>query len=228
MSVRRLAVAAVLGAWAALFWWLLVTGRSSLYLSTRTAWVVPVGAVLLTIAAAGRALTGRDRAPLDARAAWTLALIVAPAIAVAALPPATLGSYAAGRRSSFSSASVSAGGGVAGRDITLADVAAAQSSGAGMRALARRAGSEVTFIGFVGTDQGMPADELRLTRFVVACCVADALSVHVRVVNAPPGRFHQDDWVQVTGRLYPVGKEAVVVADSIEKTKRPDDPYLTP
>ncbi|MGH2738157.1 MAG: hypothetical protein ACRDHH_05020 [Actinomycetota bacterium] len=39
--------------------------------------------------------------------------------------------------------------------------------------------------------EGSPADEFVLTRFIVSCCVADALSVQVRVVGAPPGRFER-------------------------------------
>src|SRR5206468_7294405 len=37
----RLATGIVLGAWAFLFWFVLVSGRTSLYLSTRTRWLVP-------------------------------------------------------------------------------------------------------------------------------------------------------------------------------------------
>ena len=58
-SPSRVATGAVLAAWAAFFWFLLVSGRWSLYLSTRTFWVVPTGAVLMTIAAAGRLATAR-------------------------------------------------------------------------------------------------------------------------------------------------------------------------
>jgi uncharacterized membrane protein YcgQ (UPF0703/DUF1980 family) len=61
----------------------------------------------------------------------------------------------------------------------------------------------------------------------VSCCVADALSVQVRVVGAPPGRFAPDQWVRVTGTFYPVGRETVVDASSIEAIPRPEDPYLS-
>ena len=69
-SPSRVATGAVLGAWASLFWFLLVTDRWSLYLSTRTFWVVPTGAILLTIAAVGRLMTARvprPRSPCRAR-----------------------------------------------------------------------------------------------------------------------------------------------------------------
>ena len=49
----------VLGAWAGSSGSCSLRARSSLYLSTRTDWVVPVGAVLLTLAAIGRLATAR-------------------------------------------------------------------------------------------------------------------------------------------------------------------------
>ncbi|HEY1126539.1 MAG TPA: hypothetical protein VGF83_02150, partial [Actinomycetota bacterium] len=39
-SHGRVAGGLVLAVWAALFWFLLLTGRDDLYLSTRTSWVV--------------------------------------------------------------------------------------------------------------------------------------------------------------------------------------------
>ena len=59
LSPKRLATAAVLGGWAALFWFLLASDRTALYLSTRTAWVVPVGAAILTLAFVGRVMSLR-------------------------------------------------------------------------------------------------------------------------------------------------------------------------
>jgi uncharacterized membrane protein YcgQ (UPF0703/DUF1980 family) len=67
-----------------------------------------------------------------------------------------------------------------------------------------------------------------LTRFLISCCVADALSVQVRVTGAPPGEFEKDEWVRVTGGLYPLGREVVVQASDIEEVPRPKHPYLNP
>ena len=77
-------------------------------------------------------------------------------------------------------------------------------------------------------DDGAPADEFTLTRFLISCCVADALSVEVRVVGAPPGRFKKDDWVRVTGALYPLNNEVVVDATEVVEVPRPQEPYLNP
>jgi putative membrane protein len=226
-SPVRLSTGVVLGAWAALFWFLLITGRSALYLSSRTAWVVPMGAVALTVAAVGRTATARAaRAePLPRRTAWGLGLILLPVVLVLVLPPAALGSYAASRRSAVGAGVVPAADLSTG-EITLVNVAAATWSPEAMRQLVSRAGAPVSFEGFVTRREGTPADEFVLTRFMVSCCVADALSVQVRVVGAPPGPFEQDQWVRVTGHLYPIEGEFLVDASTVEAIPRPAEPYL--
>lgn len=230
-SASKLASAAAMAAWAALFWWLLMSGRSFLYLSDRTDWVVPMGAIILTIAVAGRLWSARGPhpEPLARKDAWRLGAIVLPVVLTVALPPAALGSYATSRRSSFvSSGYTSTADDIEAGELSLVDVAGAVRSEEAMKALVQRAGSEVSFVGFVTRDAGMPADEFMLSRFLVSCCVADALSVQVRVVGAPPGRLAEDDWVRVTGAMYPLGREVIVDAAEVEPVARPKRPYLNP
>ncbi|HEV8681523.1 MAG TPA: TIGR03943 family protein [Actinomycetota bacterium] len=227
-SSQRVATGAVLAAWAALFWFVLLTGRTPLYLSSRTAWVAPLGAALLTVAAGGRLLSARVRRPtgLGRGTAWRLGFLVLPVVVLLVLPPTTLGSYAASRRSLVGGAFGASPGDVSTGEVTLADVAAAMWSPEASEALTERAGSRVTFVGIVVRREGMPADEFYLTRFIMTCCVADALSVQVRVVGAPPGMFHEDQWVQVVGTIYPLGREVVVQASEITRVPRPARPYL--
>jgi uncharacterized repeat protein (TIGR03943 family) len=232
-SQSRIAGAFVLAAWAALFWWLLLTGRFNLYLSTRTAWVVPVGATLLTAAAVGRLAAARSMSPEDLgrREAVIMALMVMPVVLVMVLPPATLGSFSASKKTSFSSTTLSNSFYdqiTTTSEITLLSVAAAQTSDEGARALSRRAGSDVNFVGMASYDPGAPADEFLLTRYVITCCVSDATIVQVRVVNVAPGSVQPDDWVQVTGQIYPLGRTILVNADSVRIVSRPARPYLTP
>jgi uncharacterized repeat protein (TIGR03943 family) len=226
-SPLRLATALTLAAWAGVFWFLLLSGRTTLYLSSRTAWVVPMGALILSLCALARLATAwtGHREVLSRSRAVSLGIVVLPAVLVLSLPPAALGSYAVSQRSAVS-AGVVPSEGVASGEITLVDVAAAKWSRDTLHQLVRRAGARVAFVGFVTEDPGAPADEFVLTRFIVSCCVADALSVQVRVVGAPPGEFRQDQWVRVTGSLYPLGPEMIVDASSVEKVPRPDTPYL--
>lgn len=230
-SARKTAGAATLASWAALFWFLMATDRTALYLSSRTDWLVPVGAVLLSLAFVGRAFSLRapEPEPLDKRDAWTTGLIILPVVLVLALPPASLSSFAASRRSSFSSAGFTTSAEeVSEGELSLGDVAGAMRSEESMQALVARAGSEVDFTGFVTRASGMPADEFVLTRFLISCCVADALSVEVRVVGAPPGELEKDQWVRVTGKIYPLQNEVIVDASQVERVKRPKRPYLNP
>jgi putative membrane protein len=230
-SPARVFGAVALGAWAALFWWLLLTDRTQLYLSSRTAWVVPVGAIILTIAFAGRLASARSEVPetLERGRAVAISLIVVPVIVVMALPPVALGSFAASRRSSIAGTGFAGSAeGIATGNITLVDVAGALRSREGMHALAKRAGDDARFVGFVARDPATPANEFMLTRFVVSCCVADALSVQVRVVGAPPGQLANDEWVEASGSVYPLGREVILDASEVRSVKRPAHPYLNP
>lgn len=232
-SHERVAGGLVLSAWAAMFWWLLATGRVNLYLSTRTAWVVPVGAVLLTAAALGRLAAARTAGGerLTRREAAIMTLMVVPVVLVMLLPPATLGSFSASRKTEFSSATLSStfyDKITTTSEISLLTVAAAQTSDEAARALAKRAGSDVTFTGIASRAPGAPVDELLLTRYVVTCCVADATIVQVRVVNAPPAAAQPNDWVEVRGEIYPLGRTVLVDANSVRVVPRPAKPYLSP
>jgi uncharacterized repeat protein (TIGR03943 family) len=230
-SASRLAGAAVLGAWAVLFGFLWLSGRDALYLSTRTSWVVPVGAVLLSAAALGRAASARVRSPrpITVRETWVLGLMVVPVVLLLALPPATLGSFSAGKRTGFANAGIATSVGDVGTGaLSLIDVAAAQTTKEGESALAKRAGETVGLMGFVIRYPDTPAGEFMLTRYIVTCCVADATIAQVRVVNVPPGAFAANQWVEVTGAIYPLGREVIVNAVSVRTVPRPDHPYLTP
>lgn len=231
VSPRKLMSLVVLASWGVLFWFLLASGREALYLSSRTDWVVPVGAIITTAALLGRlpSLWAGKPETLTSKEAAGSALLVLPVVAILALPPASLGTFAAGRRSSLVNGGfVSSAEDIVNGPLTLVDVGGALRSRDAMRALSARAGAHVSFIGFVNRDEATPADEFTLTRFLITCCVADALSIEVRVVGAPPGRFAKDQWVRVDGALYPLTHEVVVDASSITAVDKPSRPYLNP
>jgi putative membrane protein len=229
-SPVRVAGTVVLGAWAVLIWFLLASGRNAFYLSTRTEWVVPVAAVLLTLATVGRLASARaaQPEPLRSRELGVMIAMVVPVLLITILPPATLGSFSAGKRSAVAGAGFSASAGdIATGDLTLVDVATAQTTPEGERALAKRAGEQVDFIGFVTRYPDTPADEFLLTRYVVSCCVADATVAQVRVVNVTPGAFEDNEWVEVAGTIYPIGREVIVNASTVDDVPRPERPYLS-
>ena len=230
-SANRLGVAAALAVWAALFWFLLLADRTSLYYATRTTWLAPVGAVFLTIAMLGRLASARvaQPDPLSWRTIRTLALLVAPAVLIMLFPPATLGSYAVAKRStSIKGAYVE----VTGRDLSSGDLSLVDIFGLrytdDLARLAPRAGTTSSFTGFVSLAPGGGADEFQLNRFMISCCPGDAVNIQLRIVGAPPGQVKVDEWVRVTGRIYPIGDEVIVDASEVEKVDRPKHPYLNP
>ncbi|MDP9243154.1 MAG: TIGR03943 family protein [Actinomycetota bacterium] len=232
VSPIRLASAIVLTAWGSLFWFLLLTGRTQLYLSTRTSWVVPIGAALLTMAAIGRLLSLRadEPEPLHLREAWILGVMVLPVVAILVLPPATLGAYAVGGRSLLSSGATASAGDVSSGSLTLVDVAGAQTNKEASKALSARAGDTATFVGFVTDIPGNPPGEFLLTRYYITCCIADAQTIEVHIVDAPTGKFQQDDWVKVTGKIYPLGRTVLMdaaVPGSVVGIPKPSHPYIT-
>ena len=230
-SRPRVASGLVIGAWAGLFWFLLATDRTMLYLSTRTAWLVPMGAIIASVAAIGRLVSARvaDPQPLGSRETWALGVVVLPVVILLALPPVTLGAYAAGRRSSFSGSTLGASARIVSGPIDFVDIAASQTTEQGQAALRARAGEVVTLEGFVTIEPSDGPDEFRLTRFIITCCVADATIAQVRVVGAPPGSVTSDEWVSVTGRLYPLGNDVLIAANGApQEIPVPDNPYLTP
>ena len=157
-----------------------------------------------------------------------MATMVVPVLLVTALPPATLGTFSADKRSGFAGTGVATSAAdIASGELTLVDVAAGQTTPEGERALAARAGETVDFVGFVTRYSDTPVDELLLTRYVVTCCVADATIAQVRVVNVTPGAFEDNDWVEVVGAIYSVGREVIVNASTIEAVERPARPYLS-
>lgn len=225
---NRVLSGAVLSLWAGVFWFLLFGGRTAYYLSSRTGWLASVGAVTFTVAAIGVLwVGGRER--VQKHDLGLAAVLVVPALTLLLLPPLTLGSFAATRRSA-----VGARGSVAASsvdlskpDISLGDIFALSYTGR-LSDLEQVAGNEYSFTGFVSKSDSDGADEFRLNRFLISCCPGDAVTVTLRIVGAPAGRFRPDDWVRVTGALYPIGKEVVVDAALVTPVARPDSPYLNP
>jgi uncharacterized repeat protein (TIGR03943 family) len=232
-----------LGAWAALFWMLILTHRSALYLSPRVAWTIPFGAVMLTAVTLGQLAAVRTQhpEPLRARPALVVGLIVLPAVVIAVLPPITLGSFAASRRSALDAdvarqiadkvnTQPSAGSTPFHIDISLAWVGAALRSDEGFTALStmvQRQGPDVDFTGVVTLPEGTtPPDGFVLARFVVSCCLADAVSVQVPVFGQPASGFVADEWVDVHGDLVFEGSAISIRAASVESVPTPAQPYL--
>jgi uncharacterized repeat protein (TIGR03943 family) len=174
------------------------------------------------------------------RVAFSAGVVVTTAIAIAvvALPPATLTSATAGQRDVNSS--------TAALDrTTVADAEGASSDAyrsfsvldwAGLLRqttdLAFYEGKTADVVGFVTPSDTDPDDVFYVSRFVITCCAVDAQPVGVPVYL--PGWQDQvaaDDWVEVTGgfdtnRSSSSQDPVALVPDDVTTVGQPSDPYL--
>jgi uncharacterized repeat protein (TIGR03943 family) len=93
-------------------------------------------------------------------------------------------------------------------------------------------GKKVDVVGFVFHPKSAPSDVFYVSRFRVTCCAVDAKPIGVPVYS--PGwqeKFEEDSWVRVagsfTGTDQDIAEPAIVTPQSIERTDRPENPYVT-
>ena len=224
-SIRALALVA----WASVFAWLCATGESVRYLGPRTQWVVPVGAIGLTLAAVGYlyATRAESSSRIGLREGLGLVGLVLPVMAAAVLANAQLGALAASNKLSSRGIDSSALARLASRDakhIGFLQLNAAGRDEGLTRELGLGEGKSVELTGFVSSTGRL----FTLSRFYITCCVADAVPIGVRVSAGPRGaKLEKDDWIDVTGALARGHREWIVRALRIEHVKPPSDPYLS-
>jgi putative membrane protein len=234
MRVDLRAVRAIgLIAWGALFGWLWLSGESVRYLGPRTQWVVPVGAVGLTLAAIGYLRSTREAPPSRPRALEVagLAALIVPILAAATLAHAQLGSLAASNKLSSRGIDPSALARLATRDaheIGFLQLNAAGRDAGLSKELGLGPGTPVHLVGFVSSDPD-GRGRFELSRFYITCCVADAVPVGVHVARGSVRRLRarKDDWLDVTGVLARGNREWIVRAVRVQHVDAPSDPYLS-
>jgi putative membrane protein len=228
-SIRAIGLAA----WGALFGWLWLSGESVRYLGPRTQWVVPVGAIGLTFAAAAylRATHDRPSPRPGAREALGLVSLLVPILAAATLAHAQLGSLAASNKLSSRGIDPSALARLASRDAS--EIGFLQLNAAGRdeglsRELGLTTGKPVRLTGFVSSEAS-GRRPFELSRFYITCCIADAVPVGVHVAPGSVRRLraHRDDWLDVTGVLAHGDREWIVRAVRVEHVDAPSNPYLS-
>jgi putative membrane protein len=222
----------VLLAWTVFFVWLYVSGEMSRYLGPRTYWVVPFGAITLALATivSSRTLRTADPRPMSWREIAGLLVLLVPMLAVLAVPRPDLGSLAASRKSQ-------AGGIAAGvtqpvssdsDEISFLEISYSQESAEYAAAVGAVDGAEVDLTGFVSSAEELPGGTFGLARFYVSCCAADAIPYTAAVdPGETSGASHEPDtWLHVSGTLERRGEDIVVVAEEVDETEEPEDPYL--
>jgi putative membrane protein len=228
-SIRAIGLAA----WGALFGWLWLSGESVRYLGPRTQWVVPLGAVGLTLAAAGYLRSTRDMASSRARPLELagLAALLVPILAAATLAHAQLGSLAASNKLSSRGIDPAALARLASRDASSIGFLQLNAAGrdAGLsRELGLASGKSVQLVGFVSS-KPRGTRPFELSRFYITCCVADAVPVSVHVSRGAVRRLRvrRDDWLKVTGVLAHGDREWIIRAVRVEHVDAPSNPYLS-
>jgi uncharacterized repeat protein (TIGR03943 family) len=214
-------------------------------------WLVTGGVVLVAITA-GYVLArgtrrpvgpGRDEPPSGARdhhpgaIGWLLAL---PIAAVVVVPSEPLGAYAAARQraqpppapasleSAYSPLPPPVDGVV---EMTLGAFVSFALYDTGRQL----EGKTVQITGFVTTPTGADAvggadDGIRLTRFTLSCCAADARATSVALRGLPGPRPPDDTWLEVDGTWLPdpSGREPRVPSIEVTTVRQiptPTDPY---
>lgn len=226
---RRLARGLAMAAWAATFDYLWLSGEAVNYVGPRTTWVVPFGGILLTLAAvgylAGVRTSGPGRGP-SVRELLGLAALLAPVLAILAVPSPQLGAQAVAKKNA-PRAPQSAAYRVTDRDaaIGIADVAIASESESFARERGIRPGLRVRITGFVSKTPDDSDAWYELSRFEASCCAADALPFTVRV-EARGSTYATDQWVRAAGRLVFVDGEYRLRALAAERIDAPANPYL--
>jgi uncharacterized repeat protein (TIGR03943 family) len=215
-------------AWAAFFDWLWLSGRAGDYVGPRTAWVVPFGGIVLTVAAVLylRGAARRTGPPRPASAGELLGLIalLAPLLLVAAAPASSLGALAVDRKRSTGDQVAAVNRLKATADLSLYDIAGANASTEYARDHDIRPGVRVDIDGLVSGK--LENGTFEFSRFLASCCAADAMPFSIRVQPpADPPKLELSQWLQVAGTLQSIDGRLVVVAERMNPIDRPANPY---
>jgi uncharacterized repeat protein (TIGR03943 family) len=214
-----------LAAWAVFFTVIWLSGDADRYLGARTTWVVPFGALATALAASIIASRRRGDQALGSQEGLGIVVLLLPILLVIAVPHAELGAAAAERRATSPTVAkrlVSVGPPLSG--ISYAHVMAAQGP---VPQPGIVPGVRVRLLGFVMHKHGTASDLFQVTRFFVACCIADATPLYVTV--DPPGTMPpRDAWVVVDGPLARRDGELIIAAKKVTRTSPPAHPYLGP
>jgi uncharacterized repeat protein (TIGR03943 family) len=93
-------------------------------------------------------------------------------------------------------------------------------------------GQEASVVGFVYFGDELETDQFFVSRFVVSCCAADGFAIAMPVQWEKSKSLEQDAWVVVRGRIESIELDGrrtpMIVAESVEPTGVPAQPYLFP
>jgi len=93
-------------------------------------------------------------------------------------------------------------------------------------------GQKADVIGFVYHDPRLPSGHFLVSRFAITCCVADATAIGMAVQSDKTDKLSDNTWIDVKGLVQSISIDGhpvpLILADSIQEVKQPDQPYLFP
>lgn len=93
-------------------------------------------------------------------------------------------------------------------------------------------GEDVDVTGFVYHAPGLSKDSFLVSRFTIACCVADAVALGMVVDWPEAAELPDNQWVRVRGTVYALEMDGKILpavrAGQVEKVPAPEQPYLFP
>lgn len=241
----RLLAAVVLYGIVAILLHRLLSGTLIYYINQRYAWltwvaVAGLGAMAVALAGtAWRRARHAGRAVHGVRVSWSALAVLALPVAFGLAPERPLGSAALGNRevavASLPPTALQS-------TTTQRTTRSAVSEAAGRSMLDwlvefhtaddpdRFAGQEARVTGFVSRDAGLRPDQVRLTRFLLSCCVADATPIGIVAEAAELALVPDDQWLRVRGRFTVAEIDGermpVLVSEDMEQIDPPPVPYL--
>jgi uncharacterized repeat protein (TIGR03943 family) len=165
---------------------------------------------------------------------WSYLALLVPLFLGVVIPPQPLGASVAGNRGLTSATGIAQGEAISSVD----SVPARRDILGWLHAFGPEpdpeafAGQMVDVVGFVYRDEEMPADQFMVARFLIICCVADAIPVGLPVRYAEAAHLELDTWVRVRGTF--VAGEVwgerlpVIAAEEVTVVPQPAQPYLYP
>lgn len=90
-------------------------------------------------------------------------------------------------------------------------------------------GEAVILEGMVAKAPSLPENTVMLSRFVVACCIADARPLALLVTVPDPEEWDNSDWIRVTGTIesgeFEGKQRGFIEAQNIQLISEPKNPY---
>jgi uncharacterized repeat protein (TIGR03943 family) len=216
----------------------LSSGAITFYINQRFAWLTwgATLALLIMGIAQGQQIRNLKSQPPNPKSLglpiWSYLALLVPLFLGVVIPPQPLGASVAGNRGLISAA------GVAQEAVSSPGVPARRDILGWLRAFGPEpdpeafAGQTVEVVGFVYRDEEMAADQFMVARFLIVCCVADAIPVGLPVHYAEAAHLELDTWVRVKG-TFAAGEVRgerlpIIVADEVTVVSQPVQPYLYP